>query len=87
METIKAKLPEILDEIDVRKNLSRFYIAQKKTIIKRCLKELVEPDYDGGFWTTDYFWEQTCRNYDKNVARQKYLEWIVKNIKNFAKST
>lgn len=86
METIKSKLPEIIDEINACKNLSRFYTAQKKKIIKKCLKEIVDPNYDGGFWTTRDFWNQTCRNYNKSILRRKHLEWVVKNIKNFAKS-
>lgn len=87
METIKEKLPDILHEIELRKKEAQIHLTLYQFMVAECIREAVQPNYNGGYWTRQEAMEETYRNYTDALERKKYLEWIVKNIKNFAKNT
>ena len=87
MKTIKEQLPEMLEEIQHCKKMANVHLTMYQYMIAQCIREAVDPDYIGGYWTTQEAMDETYANYQDALARKKHLEWVVKNIKNFAKSS
>lgn len=87
METIKERLPEMLEEIQHYKEMARIHLDMYRFMITQCIREAIEPNFDGGYWTSEEAIEETYANYEDAVRKVKHLEWVVKNIKNFAKSS
>lgn len=87
MEKIKARLPEILEEIKKCKKESNNYLMLYRYLVFECIKETVNEKYDAGIWTTEEVMDLVYEKHERAVRRKHYLEWIVKNIKNFAKNT
>lgn len=86
MDAIKEQLPAMLEEIQHCKEMAAAHLMMYRMMVAQCVRETVDPDYIGGYWTTKEALEETYSNYKEARVRQKHLEWVVKNIKNFAKS-
>lgn len=87
MDAIKEQLPDMLEEIQHCKELADAHLMLYRFMIAECIHEAVNPSYDGGYWTRREAMEETYRNYREALGRKKHLEWVVRNIKNFAKNT
>lgn len=87
MEKIKAQLPQMLEEIEKAKAEANHYLWLYRYLVFECIKETVDPKYDGGIWTSKEVVDLVHEKYEFANRRKRYLEWVVKNIRFFAKNT
>lgn len=86
MDALKEQLPAMLEEIQHCKEMADAHFMMYRFMIANCVHETIDPNFDGGYWTRKEAIEETYQNYRDALERKKHLEWVVKNIKNFAKS-
>lgn len=77
---VKEHLPEILDRINACKLFFDCGTIMLEEMQNMCVRELTDPNYDGGWWTTTKAYAETLRNQTEWFAEIEYLTRLIKRL-------
>lgn len=83
---LKRQLPELLSQIKYYNLLADIHLEMYMSMQDQSIEAWFN-DEPLTYWTRPEALDETYANYQDALERKKHLEWIVKNIKNFAKNT